>query len=483
MPLSIIDALDAPDLFGPHFRGGASWNVWKVFLRGLYALPMDDASLQTWQKHTGRTLPPAEPFSEAALICGRRAGKSRILALLAVYIGAFSNFEPYLAPGEKATVSIIASDRKQARTIFKYVVGLLDSVAILQSLKGDETGESVQIGQHVVVEVHTASFRAVRGYTLAACLIDECAFLRTDDTSANPDSEIIAAARPGLSSIPGSLLMIASSPYAKRGALYAAFRRYWGDDSARTLVWRGSSLEMNPTLNPDVVARAYEEDAAKASAEYGASWRDDVSGWVTREVVDACTVPGRYELPHISSNHYSAFVDPSGGSSDSMTLAVAHLERDGIVQLDVVREVRPPFSPEAVVTDFCALLKSYGIRTVRGDRYAGEWAREPFRKLGIEYELSEQPRSDLYRDLLPKLNSRQVELLDLPRLTKQLCDLERRTARSGKDSIDHAPGAHDDVSNAAAGALLAAATVAQPLVISDEFLAWSRGGAQRRLVF
>jgi hypothetical protein len=54
------------------------------------------------------------------------------------------------------------------------------------------------------------------------------------------------------------------------------------------------------------------------------------------------------------------------------------------------------------------------------------------------------------------LNSRRVELLDHPKLVAQLVGLERRTARSGRDSIDHAPGAHDDVANAAAGALLGA---------------------------
>jgi hypothetical protein len=45
-------------------------------------------------------------------------------------------------------------------------------------------------------------------------------------------------------------------------------------------------------------------------------------------------------------------------------------------------------------------------------------------------------------------------LLDHPRLVAQLCALERRTARGGRDSIDHPPGAHDDVANAAAGALV-----------------------------
>jgi hypothetical protein len=88
---------------------------------------------------------------------------------------------------------------------------------------------------------------------------------------------------------------------------------------------------------------------------------------------------------------------------------------------------------------------------VTGDRYAGEWPREAFRKLDIQYELSERPKSALYQDLLPRINSGQVELLDHPRAIAQLCSLERRTARGGRDSIDHAPGAHDDVANAIAG--------------------------------
>jgi hypothetical protein len=93
---------------------------------------------------------------------------------------------------------------------------------------------------------------------------------------------------------------------------------------------------------------------------------------------------------------------------------------------------------------------------VTGDRYAGEWPREQFRKHGIAYEPSAKPKSDLYRDLLPLLNSSKADLLDDPKLIAQLIGLERRTARGGKDSIDHAPNAHDDLINAAAGALTSA---------------------------
>ena len=134
-----------------------------------------------------------------------------------------------------------------------------------------------------------------------------------------------------------------------------------------------------------------------------------------------------------------------------MTLAIAHTE-DGRAVLDLVREVRPPFGPDSTVQDFAAVLRSYGLRNVTGDRYAGEWPRERFKVHGVDYELSDRPKSDLYRDMLPMLNSGQAELLDLPRLAAQLTGLERRTARSGRDSIDHGPGAHDDLANAVAGA-------------------------------
>ena len=163
-------------------------------------------------------------------------------------------------------------------------------------------------------------------------------------------------------------------------------------------------------------------------------------------------IPNRYELPPVNGIRYGAFVDPSGGSQDSMTLAVAHKDRDMVV-LDAVRERKPPFSPEAVTREFAELLKHYGVSTVKGDRYAGEWPREQFRKHGVEYQVSEKTASDLYRELLPAINSGRVELLDNVRLINQLCGLERRTSRAGKDSINHAPGAHDDVANAAAGAL------------------------------
>ena len=66
---------------------------------------------------------------------------------------------------------------------------------------------------------------------------------------------------------------------------------------------------------------------------------------------------------------------------------------------------------------------------------------------------------------MPLLNSGRVELLDHKRLVAQLCSLERRTTRGGKDSIDHPPGSFDDIANCVAGVAavaLRAARVEEP---------------------
>ena len=151
-----------------------------------------------------------------------------------------------------------------------------------------------------------------------------------------------------------------------------------------------------------------------------------------------------------------------------MTLAITHREGDKVV-VDAVRERRPPFSPDDVVIEFAATLKSYGIGTVQSDKYAGSWVVERLGARGIRCEQSAKPKSDLYVDLLPLLNSRRIELLDHPRLINQLIGLERRTTRAGKDSIDHAVGSHDDIANAVAGAA-ALALGHQGVVVTRELL-------------
>ena len=147
---------------------------------------------------------------------------------------------------------------------------------------------------------------------------------------------------------------------------------------------------------------------------------------------------------------------------------------------------RAPFSPDDVVKELAATLKAYGVGAVVGDKYAAEWPRERFRVHGLEYRVADKVKSDLYLTLLRLLNSGRCELLDHKRLVAQLCGLERRTSRAGKDSIDHPPGSFDDVANCVAGSVVIAAQAAtrpQTKIVDPTFyskqLGFFGGGAQR----
>lgn len=450
---TIIDTIEDENLFARWFRDPVTWVAWRAFLKVLFGLPAIQTEQELYTACTGRSAPPQDPINEAWLVCGRRAGKSFVIALIAVYLAVFRSWTHCLSPGERGTIMIVACDRKQSRVIMRYVRALLEEVPLLAPLIERQGAEEIDLTNRITIEIHTASFRTVRGYTLVAALCDEIAFWRSEESS-DPDTEILAALRPGLATT-GGMLLCASSPYARRGALWTAHRQHYGRDSS-VLVWKAPTRTMNPSVPQSIIDAAIDADPAAAAAEYLAEFRTDVETFVSREVVDAAVVPGRHELPYIAGTKYFAFVDPSGGSQDSMTLAICHRENDRVV-LDAIRERRPPFSPDTVVEEFAALMKGYSVGTVRGDRYAGEWPRERFKVHGITYLPADMNKSEIYGALLPVLNSGQAELLDHPRMIAQLCALERRTARGGKDSIDHPPSTHDDIANSMAGAVVLAA--------------------------
>jgi hypothetical protein len=251
------------------------------------------------------------------------------------------------------------------------------------------------------------------------------------------------------------MLIMASSPYARRGQLWETYRRHYSEDTSPVLVWKAPSLVMHPTLDRAEIERWLIEDPDGNNAEYNAEFRSDVSALLTREVVESCVIKGRHELPRSGRFVYQAFCDPSGGSSDSMTLCVGHGEdRNGarVAVVDCLREIRAPFDPAAAVLEFAGVLRDYGLGTVTGDRYAGEWPPTLFSQYGVTYTSSEMNKSELYLGLLPLINGGRIELPDDQRLVAQLCSLERKTTRgSGKDVVDHPPRQHDDSANVVAG--------------------------------
>src|SRR5262249_7245183 len=162
-------------------------------------------------------------------------------------------------------------------------------------------------------------------------------------------------------------LLCASSPYARRGALWDAFRRHYAKDDDPVLVWRAPTRAMNPVVSQQVIDQAAERDPASAAAEWLAEFRTDIESFINREAVEACIAYDVRGRAPIQGLRYYGFIDPSGGSADSMSLAVGHREAD-VVVLDALREIKPPFSPDSAVAEFSELLKSYRVSRITGDR-------------------------------------------------------------------------------------------------------------------
>jgi hypothetical protein len=351
---NIVEAMDG--IFKPWFPGD-TWSGWKSVLKAMDGLPMTADEIEFFKSISGGREPPARRVSEFVAACARRTGKDSVGSLVAAQSAALFDGQDRLRPGERAQVLCLACDRDQAQIILNYIKSYFDAIPALRAMVERETRYGFELNNSVDVVVATNSFRAVRGRPILLAILDEAAFYNSE-TSASPDTELYAALKPGLATLPGSRIIIISSPYRRAGLLWDRYQKYFGKDSDDTLVIQASVRQLNPTISQSVVDAAFEEDPASAAAEWGGEFRSDIESFLSREAIEAVVSPGAIERGHISGQRFYAYTDPSGGSADSMTLAIAHMEHrnnEKVVVLDAVRERRPPFSPEGVVDEFCQL--------------------------------------------------------------------------------------------------------------------------------
>ena len=362
-------------VFAPSLLKGDSWLVWRALLVAANGEALTEEERVAYLRLTGRNHEPRERVDELVAVAGRRSGKSRAVAVLICYLACLVDYSSVLVSGERGVVLCLSPTARQSSTILDYVVGILEQSPLLSKLIKNKTADCISLTNGIDIEIRPASFRGVRGVTCVAVVLDEAAFFFSDDTaSSNPDTAILDAVRPALLTTNGMLAMI-SSPYWRKGILYDAWNKHYGEKGDKSvLVAAGSSKDFNSTISQKRIDRAFAEDPIAAQSEYGGAWRSDIEAFLSIEAVRGVVMPGTFELQPFPGRDYVAFVDPSGGSADSMTLALAYKQDDGAV-LACLREVKPPFSPAAVVAEFVSVLRKYGCKEVIGYAYAKEWCQ------------------------------------------------------------------------------------------------------------
>lgn len=462
--MTILEAIKDEHLFRP-FLGDSleSWRPWSIALRSLYGLPVkSDTGKELIQRCTGRpaeTLPESG-FSTALFLVGRRSGKSRISSVIGAFEALFGGHETRLAKGESGVVAIVSPSRYQSSIVWKYLRAIFDVPLLRQELIGtQESAQTMTLRNGIEIRILVGDWRTIRGPSVVCAIVDEvCFFGLTEESKVRSDTELVRAIRPALMTTRGKLIAI-SSKYARKGWAYGQWLRQHGCNQGvspsfapawTTLVWDSPSIVMNPTLPQAEIEAAYAEDPAAARSEFGGEWRDDVSEFVPRSLVESLVIKGRKELCHRPGVSYVAFCDLSGGRHDDAALAIAHREGHKVI-LDFAKLWRAPFNPNEIIGKMAEELKRFGMRLVTGDNYAAEFVATSFRSQGLNYTKAEMNKSELYRELLPRLCSGEIELLDDETLIDQIAGLERRTRSGGNDIIDHPPGGRDDLANVIAG--------------------------------
>jgi len=451
--MNVIEAIRDEHLFRPFLVDLESWRNWLLALRALYGIKINATpyTKDLIQKCTGRALDklPKDGFSTALLLVGRRGGKSRISGLVAAYEACLSGREKKLAKGEWGLVSVVSPTRFQSQIIKRYIRAAFETDLLQQEIV-DDGNDGFELSNGVRIQILTGDFKSVRGFTQLCVIVDEICFMGlTEESKVRNDSELIQAIRPALITTRGKLIAI-STKYSPKGWAYRTWKNNF-DDNGRILVWDAISKQMNPTLSDEVIAEAMAEDPVAARTEFLNQWREDVGAYLPREAIEAVVVKNRKELLPRENILYYGFTDVSGGRGDDATLAIGHLNEYKKVVVDYLKRWKPPFNPQAVIRLMCDELRRYGLSGVVGDAYAAEFTVQSFRACGIAYKKSEKNKSELYLNLLPRICSAGIELLDDEILVSQLANLERRCRSGGKDIIDHPSNGRDDLANAVAG--------------------------------
>jgi len=447
--IGIDRALLDKRLLGAALGDAASWATWLVVLRASFGLKLTPEQQKIFAQVAGNRSAPTKRVRELWAIVGRRGGKSRMAAALAIFIALFVPHK--LSPGERGMVLVLAMSKEQARVVFSYALAFLRQSPALCKEIADTTASEIRLKNGIVIAIHSTSFRSLRGRTLCACVLDEVAFWR-DELSAAPDTEVYSALLPSLLTTGGVMVGI-STGYRRAGLMYQKHRDFFGQDSDDTLVVQGSTQTFNGTIDEAALAALRAADPAAAPSEWNGTFRDDVGAFLDDELIDAAVDHGRpLELPPQTGVEYLAVTDSSGGRGDAYTFAIGHKNGDQFV-IDALRGTHPPFDPVETTKQYAALAKEYRIAEVTRDHYAAEWVSAAWRDCGIRCERSELTKSAIYIETLPLFARGVVRLPDHPKLLRELRLLERFTHRSGKDTISHGKTGSDDYANAALGVL------------------------------
>lgn len=217
------------------------------------------------------------PARIRAMCAGRQVGKSRTLAIEALY-RAFTQ--------KGALVLLISAGEIAATRLLEECSTLAAASDYLGGSVVDDYRTQLTLSNGSRIISVPASQKQIRGWPVDLLIIDEAGFV---------DNEIWRAAEPAIIARPGSRIILSSSPW---GGVDHFFRSLWKrgteapDARYASFHWPSS---LNPRISPDDLAAIQERESSHYfNREYLAEWTDESGAYFTEAEIDAAVAD--YEM-------------------------------------------------------------------------------------------------------------------------------------------------------------------------------------------
>jgi hypothetical protein len=417
-----------------------------AILKSFYGLPLNDIELDIFKRGTARDLYIPTEQSELTLIAGRQSGKTSVVAAVIALFEAFQ--EHGVPPGQRAYIFIIAPVIQQASTAFRSIRHYILNSPVLSQCVLKTRKNEIELKNGVVIACRACSKGSVRGDPVICAILDEVAFFRHEDNSANPDHEVLNAIRPAMATLSNTKLIKISTPFRKEGTLWAEFQQR---GQLPYCVWQLSSEEMNPAISKSFLDKARRANEDTFRREHLAEFVDSNCTWITPELLDQCIMHGRCELPRVLHGTYAAAIDPAFQSND-FGFAILHRSDHGDVSVACALRWT---GTKAIHLDFAMVcsqirmkLDQYGINNLVADQYCFARLKQHFARLNIfyrEFPFSTGTRASLFGNLRQLIIQGKIAIPDDPELLRQLRSLEEVRTANGNIDIRPARSAKDDL--------------------------------------
>jgi hypothetical protein len=410
----------------------------------------------------------------AVLRLGRRSGKGRMAAVVAVF-EATVNAPAHLAAvpsGERISIVVVATSQAQARIVHRYIRSFLEAPALAPLVVRDVEDE-IELSSGISIVTLPCSGRSTRGQAVAVLVMDEAAWFIDSDGSPLAAEEIWQALAPATAQFPAGRVLVLSTPRWSSGWFADLCTRAASGAFPDMRAWHATTAEMNPRIPSSFLAGERDKDPDAYRREYEAEFDSGIGAVFDADLLRAAVRPGPDVKPPRSDATYVVAVDPAF-TGDAFGLLVGHRDGDQVV-VDLVRgwhgSRKTPVAIDPTLDEITAISEAYGRAAVVIDQFAAEAIRQGLADRGVTVlarPWSNETKIDAVAAVRRCLYAGALELPDHPTLLAELVGLEQHLLPSGRPRIAAAGGGHDDY----AMSLMALVLELDENQITDEVVAW-----------